>query len=414
MMRSESMSFSVYYLLDSRFPTEKAYSIQVMHTCESLAKLGHKITLIVPKMRFQTKRMKKVRNPYEFYNIDPIFEIFRVPALDIFKTRFHGKFLAQLVLTISFMISCFILILKHRFLGKKIDVIFIRALTTTFLFALILKKVFHVALIFEAHRFPDDARSKILVRGILRKYDGLITITEALKNLYNEYVRLSYKIAHIPDATNMKAFELPLTKEELRKKLKIPLNAKIVIYAGHLYDWKGVEFLISAMEGIEKINTNVFLYIVGGYKSDIRKIKRSMTIRKVRNITFIGYVPPKFIPLYLKASDIAVLPNPANKKSMYYTSPLKLFEYMAANIPVIASDLPAIREILHHGVNGYLIRPEGTEELSRAILYLIDNKEFATQLSENAFEILEKKYTWDIRGKKIEEYIKSVLRRREM
>ena len=74
-------------------------------------------------------------------------------------------------------------------------------------------------------------------------------------------------------------------------------------------------------------------------------------------MTFTGLVPPAEVAAQLRAADVLVLPNPASAISSAFTSPLKLFEYMAAGRPIVATDLPSMREVLHAEENALLVEP---------------------------------------------------------
>jgi glycosyltransferase involved in cell wall biosynthesis len=86
----------------------------------------------------------------------------------------------------------------------------------------------------------------------------------------------------------------------------------------------------------------------------------------------------------LSAADALVLPNSAEKTiSAEYTSPLKLFEYMAAGKPIVASDLQSVREVLDEG-NACLVPPDNPKALAKGIHSVLDNPDYATRLGERA------------------------------
>jgi glycosyltransferase involved in cell wall biosynthesis len=90
----------------------------------------------------------------------------------------------------------------------------------------------------------------------------------------------------------------------------------------------------------------------------------------------------------------------------YFTSPLKLFEYMASGKPIVASDLPAIREVLSHNTNSILVPPDNPEALAGGVRYILENPAMGEKIARQAaVDVLS--YTWDERTKKIMDFIRS-------
>ena len=86
------------------------------------------------------------------------------------------------------------------------------------------------------------------------------------------------------------------------------------------------------------------------------------------------------------------LPNTDGSAISPYTSPLKLFEYMASNRPIIASDMPVVREVLRHNENAVLVPPADARSLANAIKNVLDDKELALRVAGNAYKEVEKVY----------------------
>jgi glycosyltransferase involved in cell wall biosynthesis len=192
----------------------------------------------------------------------------------------------------------------------------------------------------------------------------------------------------------MSSFDLSLTKEEAREKLSLPMDKKVVTYTGHFYKWKGVDTLGEVARKIP----DVFFIFIGGVEPDLTRFKNKYA--DLDNVQILPFTKRDIIPIYLKASDVLVLPNSGLEKiSTNYTSPLKMFEYMASKVPIVASDLPSIREILNIN-NCVFFTPDNTESLMENIKLIIDNQDLSIRISSKAFSDVSG-YTWDIRAKKI-------------
>jgi len=112
-------------------------------------------------------------------------------------------------------------------------------------------------------------------------------------------------------------------------------------------------------------------------------------------------VPPGDVPLYLRAFDVCAMPHPAATQFARYTSPLKLFEYMAAAGAIVASDLPGWSDVLQNGETALLVPPDNVEAWSAAICALRRDSELRRKLGDNAREQVMANYTWAVRAKRI-------------
>ena len=111
------------------------------------------------------------------------------------------------------------------------------------------------------------------------------------------------------------------------------------------------------------------------------------------------------LPFYQQSCDILLMPFPDTEHYRFYMSPLKMFEYMASSRPIVATDLPSIREVLNEK-NSVLIKSDNPNELAVAIKELVDNPVFGAALAKQARKDVEN-YTWEKRAEKISQFIKS-------
>jgi len=179
------------------------------------------------------------------------------------------------------------------------------------------------------------------------------------------------------------------------------------MYTGHLYDWKGAGVLLETAKQFPisnfQFSKDILFVFVGGTDNDIKNYE--LRFKNYENIRFEGRKPHGEIPIWLKAADVLVLPNTAKEKiSKYYTSPLKLFEYMAAQKPIVASDLPSLREILNEN-NSVFVKPDDPEALAQGIKKVLQNPELADKISKQAFLDIQD-YTWQKRAQKILNFMK--------
>jgi glycosyltransferase involved in cell wall biosynthesis len=372
----------ILYITNARIPTEKAHGIQIIKTCEAFSSLVDNVELVIPRRMNYIKK-----SPFEYYEIKRNFKIIKLPCLDLIIL---DKYIGHLGMWIESL--TFNLFALPYILFKKVDVIYTRdKLLIPFIW-------FKKNLIFEAHALPNNY---FLYSLIFKKIKKIIVITEGLKDSFIKKGANGDKILVAPDGVDLEKFNISLRKEECRKKLNLPSDKKIVLYTGHLYKWKGVDILAKASR---YLSNNIEIYFVGGTKKDIKNFKFKHS--RFKSIKIVGHRSHSEIPYWLKAADVLVLPNSGKEEiSREWTSPIKMFEYMASRTPIVASNLPSIREILNKN-NAVLVNQNDEKDLAREIREIIENRDIAMILSRNAFENV-KKYTWSRRANNILNFIKS-------
>lgn len=250
---------------------------------------------------------------------------------------------------------------------------------------------------FEAHYFPPTRRNL----WWQLKMDGIVTINPLLREAYLAAGSRPEKTAVVPDGVDITRFSPQMLPGQARSTLGFSEKRPLLIYSGHLFAWKGVYTLIEAMSFLADVDC----MIVGGLAADVAAVQQYTADRQIKNVALVGQVAPTAVPSYLWAADVLVLPNSGkNKISQLYTSPLKLFEYMAAGRPIIASDLPSLHQVLTHGRNAHLVAPDNPRALADGVLFLLNNKAYAAQISQQAQHDVQA-YSWDQRAQRIVEFL---------
>src|SRR5262249_964159 len=179
-------------------------------------------------------------------------------------------------------------------------------------------------------------------------------------------------------------------------------------YAGHLYPWKGVDLIIETGTTLQDTRA----LILGGHEQepDLQRIKDfAVELDCASRVTFTGRVLPPDVAARLREADVLVLPNPASAVSSAFTSPLKLFEYMASGRPIVASDLPSIREVLVHEQNALLVPAGNPQALTAAIRRIKADRALGARLSARALEDV-REYSWEKRAGRLEMLFEQVRR----
>lgn len=211
------------------------------------------------------------------------------------------------------------------------------------------------------------------------------------------------KIITIPNGINIKEFSVPYTKEECREKLGLTYK-NIILFVGNIYPYKGTDVLIKAMPKIIKEIPDTKLVFVGKgiLKESLNVLSMKLAVNK--NISFAGFVEDAFEKaMYYKAADVFVLPS---------TGPeifgIVILEAMACGVPIVASKIGGIPDIVKDGENGLLVPPGDSEALADAIIYLLENEDIRVKMGKNGRKKV-KDYSWDKVAEKTENIYLSLI-----
>ena len=362
------------YLANIRLPTERAHGLQIMKMCEAFAREGYAVTLIVP-----TRHNKIQEDPYSFYSVAKTFDIVYVKSPDLIR---FGPIGFVLMSWIAGFLS-----VRQAF-GIGFDWIYSRDGRTLWFLS---KKT---KFIWEAHDDGDHWWK----RKVLKNCSGLVTLNKATQELHERFASPDTRVHIAPSPVSLEDFAIDKGKEEIRGEFNLSLDKKIILYAGHLYPRKGVDTLAEAAKQLPEYD---FVFI-GGTASDLVRFRGQYG--DVGNIKILGHKLHKEVALYLKAADLLVLPNSAKDTlSLLYTSPIKLFEYMASGVPILSSDVPSAREVLDESVS-YFFEPDSVSDLVRAITGVFaTTSEAETKAHKALIEV--KRYSYAMRAKGILDFM---------
>ncbi|MEK7647093.1 MAG: glycosyltransferase family 4 protein [Patescibacteria group bacterium] len=374
-------SLSLIYLENMRLPTEKAHGIQIIKMCEAFAQSGVQTVLAVPSFN------KNARDAFSYYGVSEIFTIdnhYKAPNIKYLNV--FSFILRTVIFFLSFLLS------KN---WKKADLVFVRDANLAFLLALC-----GVPFVWEVHQDFYSCRADYAIKKSIATF----FITRGLKEKFISHgVKDQDKLCVFPDAVGLDRFVSIKDVNEPRKLVGLPADVPIVLYSGHLYEWKGAHILA---EAASLVNSDVLFVFVGGTDKDVAAFREKYGQNP--SIKILGHRPYAEMLKYEQSANILVIPNSTRFEiSKSYTSPLKLFSSMASNIPIIASDLPSLREIVDDKMV-FFVPPDNAERLAQMIDYVIQHPAEAKVKSAAAFNEA-KKYTWDARARGMLEVIKFYL-----
>jgi glycosyltransferase involved in cell wall biosynthesis len=369
------------YISQLDIGSRMAHAIQVMKNAQAWAKASEDFEFITSLSLGNYRRLDWAEVK-ELYGLSRQFPIKAWPLQDRWR-RFRLPGLERLYHRLA----------AARCAQRKVDLVFTRTyLTPCYTLARNLPTVV------ETHSPPDDnpqrqALYKALDHPLLL---AVVTISQDLARRYQEYGLPAEKILVAPDGVDLEAYAAPLDKEEARERLGLNPDQPVAAYVGHLYQGRGVEHILAAARRLPDIR---FL-LVGGHPQDISRWQNTALEMGLNNLSFTGFVPNRRVPMHLWAADVLLMPYGLACPTVEWMSPLKMFEYMAAGRAIVASDLPAIKEVLIHGENAWLCAPDSGEALARAVQTLVSDPALARDLGVSARADVEQ-YSWDSRVQKI-------------
>jgi glycosyltransferase involved in cell wall biosynthesis len=168
-----------------------------------------------------------------------------------------------------------------------------------------------------------------------------------------------------------------------------------------LYPWKGAGLVVDVAARVP----DAWAVIVGGQTNgtaddpDITALaEQARALGVADRVELRGHVPYERVPAALAEASVALLPLPDEPVARLFTSPLKLFDYMAAGVPIVASDLPSLREVLRDGENALLANAGDADAFAAAVRRLLADRSLADRLGRQAL-IDVQQYSWDARAR---------------
>ncbi|KKW41865.1 MAG: Glycosyl transferase group 1 [Candidatus Magasanikbacteria bacterium GW2011_GWA2_56_11] len=378
------------YVANARLPTEKAHGLQIVSMCEALARSGADLTLL------SLGPGDSAQDIFTYYNVEPLFAVEylaktpqRVSTPAAFRLR-QLRFSWQ--------------VWRRLWPDRRKAVVLTRDELTGWGLSCLGVRVFY-----DMHGFPEHKRW--LWKLALRALTGIVVTNHWKKRQCQERFRIpAEKMMVAPNGYDPRLFPVPgagPAREDLRRALGFPAAKKVVLYTGNFYDWKGVHTLGKAAALLPE----TAVWFVGG--SEEEAVKFRDRYRALPNVRVLSYRPHAQIPQYLQAADVLVLPNSARAEdprfavySQFDTSPMKLFEYMGSGTPIVATDLPSVREIIDE-TTAEFFPPDDPDRLAAAIKEVLENETAAKLRAGRARERVAREFTWDRRSGRLLEFIRT-------
>lgn len=211
-------------------------------------------------------------------------------------------------------------------------------------------------------------------------------------------------IVEVPIGVDTNTFNPNVSSNEIIKRYKLN-NKKIILFVASLdraHHIKGLANLLVSFSRID--DENARLMIVGDGELKCHYIKLSKELGIFDKVIFMGCVSNEDLPKCYACADMLVLPSISTE-----SFGLVLVEAMACGKPVIASNLPGVRTVVDHNVNGFLVQPGDVEDLTEKIYYLLHNDDVCKSFGREGRKKTEERYSWQRIAERLESIYRNIL-----
>ncbi len=256
------------------------------------------------------------------------------------------------------------------------------------------------------HVLPSDearAKSKLHQQAewlALRQFcDRVLTVSEETRQSY--VVRSGIparKLTALYNGIDLSPYlrlDSDLVRDSVREEFRIPRDALLIVTVAVLRPPKGIDRMIQAMPAVLDALPNAYYLIVGDgtHRQELEKETKRLNLSE--RVVFAGM--QKDIPRFLVASDLFVLPT------LTEALPTVLAEAMAARLPIVASAVGGIPEMVTDGANGFLVPPSQPSELSRTCLAILSSEPMRRKMGEIGWQVVNQKFKIENQVRKLEQ-----------
>ncbi len=380
----------IAYCTNVRLPNERAHGLQIASVVRSLAALGHTVDIVHP-----FRHSEIASDIWSYHNLPRAsVHIHTLGSFDPIKCWWTPGVVGLYVLNFLFC-RCMKKELMRR--QKDFDLLYTRSPA---LLPILLS--IGVPVIIELHTIPSFFRRRFL--SLLKQCRLIVALTEPMRGELLTLGMDPAKVIVAHDGVDLDRFSNIKDEQNIYTKYNLPSGVPLIGYVGQLQSMglsKGIPELLAAAKELLGIIPNFTLVIAGGPDAIAQSFSRSLDTELLSHIRFLGPIPADDVPALLKACDVLVYPAPASNHPFYLrdTSPLKIFEYMAAEKPIVAANLPTLKGVLDTR-NALLVPPGDATALAHAIVEVLSSPADAKVRAHQAYFHVQQ-YSWEVRMQRI-------------
>lgn len=390
---------NILHGLYSSLPKQSGYSIRSKYIIENQKKYGLNTIVVTPPLFMRDELVENINGIFYFRTKAKFKKALDIPFIKhIYNMKLFEKRVEQVVLE-----NDIDLIHAHSsfFVGKPM---------------LNVAKKHNIPFIYEVRGIWEDtavSSNKMKHNGfkyqyyrkqenfVIKNADSVVCISQGLKNDINSRELGVNNIQVIPNGVDIKNFNQKISLQEM-EEIKERLNIKEEIILGYVSSFtkmEGIDLLIRVINLIPNLNIKLLLVGDGPELDNLKRIVLQEGLED--KVVFTGRVPHERVNLYYSLIDIFVIPRVDSRVTNIVT-PLKPIEAMARKKAIVASDVGGLSEMITNNYNGLLFKSDDINELAKAIILLVKDKDKRDKLSSNGYRWVLENRQWN---KLIKRYI---------
>jgi glycosyltransferase involved in cell wall biosynthesis len=380
----------IVYLAPSDIQVARVDRQAIVYFCSALARAGQQVEIVAMRIRLSSAERHRSADPLALYAIQTSFPV------DIVESRIHQDSPGWLIGLARLLIHTRAALKRSNARADDGMTVFYTKNYAPALALLALRKFRRIGLVFEVHTPPRS----VVRRFVLRHVDGVVANSHALARDVGVVPR---RLLALHQGIDLRPYR-ETDRAGLRDRLRLPSDRKLAVYTGKVYyRYKEVELILIAASDPQSANT--LFVIVGGREDHVALWRSEVGRRGIGNVLFTGFVPPSIVHEYQMAADVLILYYPSGFDLNPYRSPGKLFGYMASGVPIVASDLPVLREVLGDPPAAFLVPQDAPRKLAHAIRCVLDQQDSAHRVALEARDRVEA-FTWDERARRLIDFVR--------
>lgn len=250
-----------------------------------------------------------------------------------------------------------------------------------------------------------------LRNALLRHADAVLPISEQMACTLEKYGIEREKMTVVPEGIDARIDPTEYGQRTEKLQTKLNLRGKqVLVYTGTMNRFRELDFLLRVLEALLRVEPEAHLLMVGDgpRPDDLLFLKQHAQRLEIDNaVTFTGLVARESVPAYILASEVGLSPFPPNPV-LINNSPIKILEYLNVARPVVASDIPAQREIIDQGGGGYCV-PHEEKAFLEAVLKLLRDPVSARVMGQRGQRFVREQRDFQVLANIVEDVYRSVL-----